>query len=63
MITASDLTGETYKNWRTIKEAVEAFESCQLDLTPEEREGCLKAIRRSPNRAFECYRAIRNSQT
>jgi hypothetical protein len=63
MITAAQLTGENVKHWTTIKEAVEAFESCALDLTPAEREGCLQAIRRSPGRAFECYRAIRYSQT
>lgn len=62
MITAADLTGENVKNWRTVKEAIEAFESCQLDLTPTEREGCLAAIRRSPRRAYECYRAIKASQ-
>lgn len=63
MITAAQLTGGNVKHWTTIKEAVEAFEDCALNLTPTEREGCLASIRRSPGRALECYRAIRYSQT
>ena len=46
---------------KRIREAVEAFEACKLQLTAEEREGCMAAIRRSPGRALICYRAIRAS--